>query len=132
MPNSPLKFFSKPAKEKAWPWVCVNFTLWASLFVLGFFVFKKSDKLYETKYSVNNFVQVEEETTKAPEPKKQESLPPLVDENNEPEWCDSLNYSDLSNHSTILDFDKWMVHYEGFQRFDHQNCLDCGTQPNLL
>ena len=56
----------------------------------------------------------------------------MVVENNEPEWCDSSNYSDLSNHSTILDFDKWMVHYEGFQRFDHQNCLDCGTQPNFF
>ena len=100
--------------------------------MLGFFVFKKSDKLYETKDSVGDLVQAEEEITKTHEPKKQESIPALVIENNEPEWCDSSNYSDLSNHSTILDFDKWMVHYEGFQRFDHQNCMDCGTQPNFL
>ena len=132
MPKPPLKHFSKPANKRLGIGFVINFTLWVFLFVLGFFVFKKSDKLYETKDSVGDLVQVEVEITEAPEPKKQDSPPQLVVENNEPEWCDSLNYSDLSNHSTILDFDKWMVHYEGFQRFDHQNCLDCGTQPNLF
>ena len=72
------------------------------------------------------------ETNFKPIPKGKEiKLDSSVDKNDE-EWCETLPYSDLSNHQSIVDFNKWLVHFEGFEKFDHQNCMDCGTQPNLF
>ena len=46
------------------------------------------------------------------------------------EWCDPLQYSDLSQHKSILEFDHWLSQFERFQYYNNHNCLDCQIDPS--
>ena len=100
------------------PWACLGF--------IAFIIFEKSKSLVVRELEEKKAI-----VTQHSEPKKQSlPSPPTVDKtvietpviSNEEEWCEVEKYEDLSKHSSIVSFEKWLVSYEEFECYHKQNC----------
>ncbi|MBT7649748.1 MAG: hypothetical protein HN553_02070, partial [Opitutae bacterium] len=113
-------------------------------FVLIFFCFIVFNKINE----LTNYKDSQEiiGTQKGGRIVKVETLKPSVEEKPElknkkqgpekgelsAEWCDPLQYTDLSQHKSILEFDHWLAQFERFQHYNNHNCFDCQIDPSAI
>ena len=119
-----MSLFSKKAALSILPWFALIF--------LCFIVFNKTKELfisenqpsYNEVYAEKGITKIDsQKSTDGKEPglKNTSNIPPKV--KNDAQWCDPLQYTDLSNHQTISDFNSWLNQFTEFHDFDERNDL---------
>jgi hypothetical protein len=105
--------------------VCKNFLPWVLLFLIGYLVFEKTENLSSVtkKYKNSSAGIAKKETRPKPSDKNTEKAVESPVGKNDEEWCEPLPYSDLSQHVSILDFNRWLNRFVEYKCFEEQECV---------
>ena len=126
MPLHALKRLKNNLNLRYFSWLGKNLLPWVCLVILAFIIFSKSQKLLHSPpptgvditgeiYSDSNDQNLTELETK--------SLISKVIKSDEPEWCRTDDYQDLSQHQSILAFENWLQAYEAFKCESLKSCV---------
>jgi 6-phosphogluconolactonase (cycloisomerase 2 family) len=114
--NLNLRYFS---------WLGKNLLPWVCLVILAFIIFSKCQKLLHSPPPTG--VDITEEISSEPNDQnlteiETKSQITKVVKSDEPEWCRTDDYEDLSQHQLILAFENWLQAYEAFKCESLKSC----------